>query len=135
MATYYGIITKDADSDYGILFPDVPGCYSAGSTLEELAVMAREALSGHLSIMREEGMEIAPPSDYAAIQAEAADVEGFCGITLVSVPDKPKRVRVNISVPQVDLELIDNAADKNGLDRSSFLIMSAKRVAQGACEL
>lgn len=29
------IIHKDPESDFGITVPDLPGCFSAGSTMEE----------------------------------------------------------------------------------------------------
>ena len=45
---YLGIVHKDPDSCYGITFPDVPGCFSAGDTLEELIAMSHEALELHL---------------------------------------------------------------------------------------
>lgn len=135
MAAYYGIITKDTDSDYSVMFPDVPGCYSAGSTLEELEVMARDALGGHIEVLRDEGMEVNPPASYDAITALAKDVEGFIGITLIAVPDKIPSVRVNINVGQQDLELIDTAAAKRGMTRSGFLVRAGKLVASGSCEL
>ena len=33
--TYIGLVHKDAGSDYGVSFPDLPGCVTAGATLEE----------------------------------------------------------------------------------------------------
>ena len=33
--TYIGLVHKDAGSDYGVSFPDRPGCVTAGATLEE----------------------------------------------------------------------------------------------------
>ncbi len=45
---YLAIVEKTADSDYGVFFPDVPGCVSAGETLEEARAFAVEALSLHL---------------------------------------------------------------------------------------
>jgi predicted RNase H-like HicB family nuclease len=42
MTTYIAVIHKDAESDYGISFPDLPGCVTAGSTIDEAMTMARE---------------------------------------------------------------------------------------------
>ncbi|MBV8450385.1 MAG: type II toxin-antitoxin system HicB family antitoxin [Hyphomicrobiales bacterium] len=50
MRHYIALIHKDRESDFGISFPDFPGCISAGSTLEEAASMAAEALSGHVRL-------------------------------------------------------------------------------------
>jgi predicted RNase H-like HicB family nuclease len=32
---YPVVIHKDLDSDYGVTVPDLPGCFSAGTTLDE----------------------------------------------------------------------------------------------------
>jgi predicted RNase H-like HicB family nuclease len=59
MRHYIGIIHRGVESGFGISFPDFPGCVSAGRTLEETAAMGREALRGHIAVMRDSG-EIIP---------------------------------------------------------------------------
>lgn len=54
---YLAIIHKEPDSDYGVSFPDFPGCITAGSTLEEASEMGREALAFHVRGMIEDGEE------------------------------------------------------------------------------
>jgi predicted RNase H-like HicB family nuclease len=49
MTAYVALIHKDPDSDYGVSFPDLPGCVSAGSTLDEAIALAHEALALHRS--------------------------------------------------------------------------------------
>jgi predicted RNase H-like HicB family nuclease len=44
---YIALIHKEENSDYGVSFPDFPGCISAGETLEQAKTMAQEALIGH----------------------------------------------------------------------------------------
>ncbi len=56
---YIAVIHKDEGSDVGVSFPDLPGCVTAGATLEEARVFAAEALALHLEAMAEAGMEIA----------------------------------------------------------------------------
>ena len=51
MSQYIGLIHKDADSDYGVSFPDFPGAVTAGSTLDEARAMAEEALPFHIDGM------------------------------------------------------------------------------------
>ncbi len=41
------VLHKDADSDYGVIVPDVPGCFSAGSTVAEAFENTQEALALH----------------------------------------------------------------------------------------
>jgi predicted RNase H-like HicB family nuclease len=45
MRQYIALIHKDADSDFGMSFPDLPGCVTAGATLDEARDMAEEALA------------------------------------------------------------------------------------------
>lgn len=45
---YLAIIHKDKDSDYGVTIPDLPGCFSAGSTLDEALEMAQDAILCHI---------------------------------------------------------------------------------------
>ncbi len=59
---YIAIIHKDPGSDFGVSFPDFPGCITAGRTLDEAKEMACEALSGHIAVMRETGEPVPEPS-------------------------------------------------------------------------
>jgi predicted RNase H-like HicB family nuclease len=52
------LVHKDAGTSYGVSFPDVPGCASAGNALDEALANASEALSGHLAQMRAGGDSI-----------------------------------------------------------------------------
>ena len=52
---YIGLIHKDTGSEYGVSFPDFPGCVTAGVSLEEARVMAQEALTLHVEGMLEDG--------------------------------------------------------------------------------
>jgi len=64
---YLALIHKEADSDFGVSFPDFPGCITAGNTLEEAKVMAAESLRGHIAAMRAAGLPIPEPSTLGAI--------------------------------------------------------------------
>jgi predicted RNase H-like HicB family nuclease len=55
MAGYIALVHKDEGTSYGVSFPDVPGCISAGDTLEEALINAGEALAAHLKLMRDDG--------------------------------------------------------------------------------
>ncbi len=58
MAKYIAILCKDADSDFGVEFPDFPGCVTAGSTLDEAGRFAEEALRLHVEGMVEDGIPL-----------------------------------------------------------------------------
>ncbi len=46
---YSVVIHKDSKSDYGVIVPDLPGCFSAGSTIDEALENAKEAIESTLS--------------------------------------------------------------------------------------
>ncbi len=71
---YLGIITKDPASDYGIEFPDVPGCFSAGSTMDEVFAMGREALIAHLALLGRSGDDVPPPRLLVDVMTQRSDV-------------------------------------------------------------
>jgi predicted RNase H-like HicB family nuclease len=79
MAGYIALVHKDEGTSYGVSFPDVPGCISAGDTFEEAFAHAAEALAGHLALMRADGDEIPPPRSFEELKhdrdfiADAAD--------------------------------------------------------------
>jgi len=76
MADYIGIVHKDADSDYGVSFPDFLGCVTAGVTLEEARAMAEEALAFHVEGMLEDGSETPEPSSLETVMLDMVAREG-----------------------------------------------------------
>jgi predicted RNase H-like HicB family nuclease len=58
---YIALIHKDEGTSYGVSFPDVPGCVSAGDTFEEALANAAEALAGHFALMQADGEAISAP--------------------------------------------------------------------------
>lgn len=56
-----GIEPGDETHAFGVVVPDLPGCFSAGDTLEDAYANAREAIEFHLSGLIDEGMEIPVP--------------------------------------------------------------------------
>ncbi|MCL6613717.1 MAG: type II toxin-antitoxin system HicB family antitoxin [Firmicutes bacterium] len=61
------IFTKDADG-VSVEFPDLPGCYTCGATVEEAMLMARDALSLHLYSLEEDGAPIPEPSSFESLE-------------------------------------------------------------------
>lgn len=58
MKYYIATIHKESNSDFGISFPDFPGCISAGSSIKEVLKMGKEALTFHLQGMIEDKLPI-----------------------------------------------------------------------------
>jgi predicted RNase H-like HicB family nuclease len=126
MRQYIALIHKDVDSDYGVSFPDLPGCVTAGVDLDDARRMAEEALALHLEGMEEDGDPIPEPSSLEAVMADRENLSGVA--ILVAAPQKAARaVRVNVTVPEDELERIDRFAGEHGYTRSGFLLRAAKR--------
>jgi predicted RNase H-like HicB family nuclease len=69
-------VHKDADSDYGVSFSDLPGVITAGSDLDEARKMALEALAFHLAGLAEDGEAVPQPSSLEEIMAIAKNKDG-----------------------------------------------------------
>ena len=50
---YITIIREDADGNFNVSFPELPGCYTCGSTYEESVRNASEALSLWLETVKD----------------------------------------------------------------------------------
>ena len=126
MSSYIAVVHKDSSSEYGVSFPDFPGCITAGKSIDEVKNLSIEALSGHIKTMKEFGEKIPNPSKLDDIVADP-DYLDAVAFLVVPVPDiKTKTVRVNITLPEDILHKIDVTAKKRGMSRSSFLSHAAQ---------
>ncbi|RZM23471.1 MAG: HicB family protein [Sphingomonas sp.] len=121
MATaYYPAIIERAGDGFSVFFPDIPGCTSAGDTVQQAALGAEEALSGHLAVMAEYGDAIPDPSPIDGI-ARDPDVDETARI-LVRGERPGRSVRVQVSIDEGLLARIDRIAS----NRSRFLADAAR---------
>lgn len=66
----YAVVFEKTATGYSAYVPDLPGCVSAGATLEETADLIRSGIEIHLNAMREDGDAIPEPTtqvDYIAL--------------------------------------------------------------------
>lgn len=126
MRNYIGLIHKEDASDYGVSFPDFPGVITAGIDLDDARAMAEEALAFHIEAMVEDGEAIPEPSGLEAVMTDPLNKEAVAVLIPVKT-DVSKAIRVNITIPDNVLELIDAYATNHGLTRSGFLTRAAKR--------
>src|SRR5216683_3170487 len=73
---YVAILHKDSDSDFGVSFPDFPGCITAGRTIDEAKDMALEALTGHIEVMQEMGEAMPDPSSLDQVMSNPQFQDG-----------------------------------------------------------
>jgi len=122
MTDYIALLRNDDDSDFGVEFPDFPGCVTAGRTLDEAKDMAKEALAFHVEGMIEDGAAIPAPSSLGAVMArrDNRDTVAF----LVSVDtEADKAERINITLRRRLIARIDAVAS----NRSAFLAEAAAK--------
>ena len=66
----YVALVHTGDRQITMSFPDLPGCVSAGGTMEELRASAAHALAVHLQKLIENGEAIPPPSSIIEIVSD-----------------------------------------------------------------
>ena len=121
MTSYIALLRKQPRSDYGVDFPDFPGCITAGRSLEEARRMATEALAFHVDGMREDGDSVPSPSSVDTIMADPHNRDAVA--FLVDLPERSQRaIRINVSLPEDIVRSIDRVA----ANRSRFLADAAR---------
>jgi predicted RNase H-like HicB family nuclease len=86
MINYPIVLHKDKGSDYGVIVPDLPGCFSAGSSIDEALAMARQAIQLHLEGLVEEGQRIPRPGRIERHQKNPDYEGGFWAVVTVESP-------------------------------------------------
>lgn len=122
-------IHKDPDSCYGVTVPDIPGCFSAGESIEEAIRNTHEAIAGHLEILAEDGV-IAPPSStidsFLALPEYAGAVWAFVDVDIT--PFLGGTEKATVTLPRLLVRKIDTAvAEGRAKSRSAFLADSAAK--------
>jgi predicted RNase H-like HicB family nuclease len=123
---YPVVLHKEKGSDYGVSVPDLPGCFSAGRTMQEALESAREAVAAHIEGMRLDGDRVPPPTSIDAHQGNP----DYAGGVWALVPVEPgtfsgRAKRVNITLPERALTELDACAKSFGETRSGFLLRAA----------
>jgi predicted RNase H-like HicB family nuclease len=85
MTGYIALVHKDEGTSYGVSFPDVPGCISAGDTFEQAMAGAAEALAGHFAAMQADGEAIPPPRSFDEIKRDPQFTEDCAGAIVTMV--------------------------------------------------
>lgn len=124
---YPVVIHKDENSDFGVMVPDIPGCYSAGNTYDEALNNVIEAIECHLEglLLDNKSIPVGSSMDFWVGNEEFKEgVWAFVNIDLSQISGKAKRV--NITIPERVLNLIDLYAKSHSIkNRSSFLADAA----------
>mgnify|MGYP002628081447 CR=1 FL=1 len=120
------VIHKDKDSDYGVTVPDLPGCFSAGDTVDDALTNAIEAIECHIEGILIDG-ETVPSARTIEFHSKNRQFSGgiwaLADVDLSKLSGKAKRV--NITLPEHLLVQIDSYASRSGETRSGFLVHAA----------
>lgn len=107
---------------FGVVVPDLPGCFSAGDTLDEAMHQTEEAVSLWIDLALDEGRSIPAPSSIDTLR----DRSDFAGWIFALVSVDPALLddhieRVNITLPRRVLRRIDEKARAAGESRSGYI--------------
>ena len=58
----YIVILERGKTSYGAYVPDLPGCVAVGETKDDALRLIREAIDGHISQMKKDGLSVPEPS-------------------------------------------------------------------------
>lgn len=116
-----------ATTAFGVVVPDLPGCFSAGDTLDEAVDQAREAIALWCETVIEDGGDLPVSKTLAEHQANP-DFAGWVW-AVVEVPVERyfgPAEKLNITLPRLLLAKIDDYAKAHGATRSGFLAEAAR---------
>lgn len=112
---------------FGVVVPDLPGCFSAGDTLEEAFDHAKEAIDAHLELIAEDGGDIPAPAPMQTHQGDPEYAGWMWGVVEVDVTRYEGRAeKINITLPGRLLAKVDAFAKSHGTSRSGFLADAAR---------
>ncbi len=134
-ARYYPAVVERGATNYGITFPDFPGCVSVGDSIEQAIERSHAALAAHIELMLEDGDPIPEPSPIDAPLPDWLEGVGEVALrTLVRVELPGRAVRLSITMDEALAGAVDRAAAAQGFTRSGFLAEAARRMLRERAE-
>ena len=107
---------------FGVIVPDLPGCFSAGDTLDEAMAGAEEAAAAWIDATLDAGGAIPAASSLDVVQVNPDYVGWAFGvITLDPARFDDTTERVNLTLPRRVLSPLDALAKAAGESRSGFV--------------
>ena len=116
------VIHKDKNSDYGVTIPDIPGCFSVGTSIEEAIAMSQEAAECHIEGMLLDSEPIPVPTSIESHKDNPNYKDGLWALVDIDISKLSlKAKRVNITIRERLLNTVDNYARNHGETRSGLL--------------
>jgi predicted RNase H-like HicB family nuclease len=126
------VLHTDDGHQYGATVPNLPGCFSSGADLGDALGSVHEAIDLHVETQLQDGAPVPATSTLTAHQANPQFAGGVG--TMVDVPVEKylgPANKVNITVPRLVLQRIDEYAKRHGQSRSGFMVRAAEAAMQG----
>ena len=129
MARYVALIDGKA-GNYGVVFPDLPGCTAMGKTMDEALANAADALRDWAEVMEEAGGKVPRPRSLEVLRRDPevkralAEGAGLATVPLVRETGKP--VKANLSIDSGVLAALDAEAQRRKLTRSALIELLAR---------
>lgn len=124
MSMRYPIAIEPGDDStaFGVVVPDLPGCFSAGDTLDEAITGAEEAAAAWIDATLDAGGAVPAPTDLDSIRTNP-DYTGWAFGVITLDPEilDDAVERVNITLPRRVLKRLDAMAKAAGESRSGFI--------------
>lgn len=112
----------DATSAFGIVVPDLPGCFSAGDTLDEAMLASEEAAAAWIDTALDRGDSIPSPTTLEALRTNPFYAGWTFGVLTLDPALLDDTVeRVNITLPRRVLKRLDALAQAAGKSRSGYI--------------
>lgn len=132
---YYPIAIEQGDAEhcYGVVVPDLPGCFSAGDSFEEALENVKEAMALHLEGIVDDGEVVPLPTtiEQHRHKPEFKDYDFVWAVVDIDVSRyMGKAEKINVTLPSRLIHLIDNhvASHPQFKSRSAFLAAGAEKL-------
>jgi predicted RNase H-like HicB family nuclease len=128
------VLHTDDGQHYGVTVPDLPGCFSAGDSIDDALTQVLEAIDLHLEgAMEDDSAELPEPQPIRVHQQNPDYASGIWAVVDVDTSKyEGKAEKINITVPRKLLSKIDSYVSTHpGETRSGFMTRAALQAIRG----
>lgn len=102
---------------YWAEFPDLPGCFAQGESIEQAVAETSDALGAYLASEMERGVSFAAPGDIRRMHADGNDFVSIVTAGPAAYQKRTKAIKKTLTIP----EWLNDAAEARHINFSSVL--------------